>query len=71
MYLKKKDVRMFTDDPLEFIRRDGDPIDCTSRQSAVDLVIRACSFKAPGKKKKKCKDMLRPMLVFAGKVLDA
>lgn len=54
---------MFTDDPLEFLRKDGDPIDSSTRQAAMDVVIRACSFKLPGKKKKKTKVLLQPLLV--------
>lgn len=68
-YLKKKDVAMFNDDPLEFIRRDADPVDNTTRQTAMDLIVRCCSFKPARKKKSKCKDLLQPLLLFFGNAL--
>lgn len=69
MMVTAKDQQLFTDDPIEFIRRQNDIMETVyqPRNSAIDLLQYLCQHKAAGAGRKAKPEYLVPFLTFASK----
>jgi len=52
--LTKEDLRMFDEDPIEYIRAQNDPILVSVKKGAADLIDESCSISKENSKKKTC-----------------
>jgi importin-7 len=70
MMITHRDVSMFSEDPIEYVRKQNDFTETLyqPKNTAVDLLSYLCQYKSS--KKAKQPDYLKPFLMFCGKHLE-
>ena len=71
MFIINKDVELFREDPIEYIRKQNDFTESlfSPKQTVIDLLISLCAYKSDKKKQKK-PDFLHKFLGFAVTTLN-